>query len=289
MPPGVDRSSAQLGEDDDTPSNHHSGRRDSVRIRNHLLGKAFPTWFDDNVYFQAVTSNRWHNNNLQSAIVSSGYTEGFMQRLAEAWVNNNTQRTESPPRDLATALGTTGLFKAQGAVENPFLHTDASWLHMHVSDPPVRKVGLFQGNSGSGDEDTIREIAYPDGLRMGQFYALVLACSRLLNCGYRIQIQWPQEPLGHLIGRYAESLDRDRDTDMGTSATVNQGLMRADVLVLVARGFPVEMAEPTDEHERSLIGGGFVFFMEQYGDEFERLGNILTKPRMEQYLGYYFK
>lgn len=76
--------------------------------------------------------------------------------------------------------------------KSPFLRKDASWMRMHVTDPPTTTVLTHSKSGGQcGRSSRLETQTYHQGLRMAEFYSIILlwVCDDG-DCG--VQITWPK-------------------------------------------------------------------------------------------------
>lgn len=134
------------------------------RILNPLLTKAFPSLFEQTAPERPTAETRVRRNRLNGLFRDSE----LCKRMGEP---GGERVYDTDVRD--------GL--AAQEKMNPFLRSDASWLRMHISDPPVRHVCvqycLMPYGNQAGARDSYHFVVPIDGqgLRMGDLHSSLLA------------------------------------------------------------------------------------------------------------------
>lgn len=110
------------------------------RVLNPLLVEAFPAWFSHQVMDESRHSR------------------------------NHSEKTS------AKQLQNTGMYTTRREKDNPFLRRNASWLNMHVADPPVRSVALHRIRfvQPIKEKSFAHRVYFPVGMRMMHLYLLTL-------------------------------------------------------------------------------------------------------------------
>lgn len=86
----------------------------------------------------------------------------------------------------------TKLFAIKDPDQNPFLREAASWLRMHVSDPPTTRIAIHQSwNIRGTTSQSVDTTSYPFGLRMGDLYGFMLKWSAHGRIP-RWRVVWPE-------------------------------------------------------------------------------------------------
>jgi hypothetical protein len=123
-----------------SPSNH--------RRPNPLLKRLFPIWFGPD-------SVELHS------------------RLDSKWYTCNYSLSHPPFEELALRRASV----LRGRNENPFLRDEASWKRMLVAQPPINQLGILRqvlSKGGVSSKTELKTYEENDGLRMEEFYAIVL-------------------------------------------------------------------------------------------------------------------
>jgi hypothetical protein len=185
----IDGDDGDNGDDDAT-----LGRQKAL---NPLLAELFPAWFDGEAR-EPVDVERFRRD----AIISGLKSVSLRGRRNARPAPPSKQQAEAPAAmgSLYDQLSATALYRAgraaprSGPRSNPFLRSDASWLRMHVSSPPTRSVAVYRvapTRLGGLERDSFGEVAFPEGLRMGELLAMTLACSQEGYMHHSFHALWP--------------------------------------------------------------------------------------------------
>lgn len=157
-----------------TPSKH--------RILNPLLVKAFPSLFEDTTSERCTAETAVRRGQERTLFTGTRLYE----KMAKPSIWRRTKR-RMKWMELGDEL-------AAQEKTNPFLRKDASWLRMHVSDPPVRRVCVQYVLKYIYYSDAVRDKRHfavqigGQGLRMGDLYSSMLSVA---PWAYADGLLWP--------------------------------------------------------------------------------------------------
>lgn len=225
------------------------------RVLNPLLAKMFPSWFvhlagDDN------------HSPGQRPPVRNLPMRGFPKQI--------TQST---------------LYVTRGD-DNPFLRREASWMQMHVSDPPTRSVALYRSRFARGmrEKRYAHPVYYPDGLRMMHLYLLTLPESTdTLEMLGDFKVLWAPPGSGgvimeaHALAAHPTGLSFPAPERGSAQACAKKiGSIGAELLVNKKLAFFTLPSRPSEKQPGSVMGTpimelyegcGMCYFLKEFAEE----------------------
>jgi hypothetical protein len=126
-------------------------------------------------YVPATEPRRLPEEKTLNPVLAEVFPPWFTQFAVTGGIDG--PRPRSQPRPQAhKKLQQSKLYTARGE-DNPFLRKCASWMHMHVSDPPTRSVALYRARfvrPPMREKSFAHPVYYPGGLRMLHLLLLTL-------------------------------------------------------------------------------------------------------------------
>lgn len=159
-----------------------STTRSKRRILNPLLVKAFPSLFEDTTV-ERCTAETAVRRERERTLLTGTELYKTMDKPG-IWRRRTIRSKRMELEDELAAQEKT----------NPFLREDASWLRMHVSDPPVRRVCVqyvwrwIYHSAAVRDKRHFAVQIGGQGLRMGDLYCSLLAVAPYT---YAEGLLWP--------------------------------------------------------------------------------------------------
>ncbi|CEJ92420.1 hypothetical protein VHEMI08074 [[Torrubiella] hemipterigena] len=170
---------------------------------NPLLMKAFPSFFKQIAHGEEPPKP--HSKDIRHTFEDTGIFKARPQVQL-------TQR--DPDRTIYSADEWKEAYDREVDIEsqNPFLRHGASWLRMHVCDPPITQIGLHSTTISRGlNMLTYNDLEKDDGLRMDDLYRYLLLFAAH-SPSPDFSVLWPrQEP--HAFTVEVQEFDPDNSAD----------------------------------------------------------------------------
>lgn len=220
------------------------------RTFSPLLTKAFPTFF-------------------QQTVDKCSATTSPQQLLSDVKLQKQTllyERMNAPSGLQPELPSITEELKTHEA-GNPFLRPDASWLRMHVSDPPARNICIQHYVNWTNRGVTVRHKVHvgariSDGLRMGDLYSSMLALAGTSKfdgllwpmkiaetdqqCAMSVHELWPSYFASSSPSSSSEHHEAHAEPDLVISARAMYGIVLVDKVPFHSAGhvfFQQQLAE----------------------------------------------